>query len=87
MLEQGRLLRSGSPTDVFSDQRLSGKFKFTGEIVAMSREDLVYVITLLVCNSIVKVVATEEEARSFNLGDKLLISSKAFNPLLVKLAS
>ena len=86
MLEQGRLLRSGSPTDVFSDQRLSGKFKFTGEIVAMSREDLVYVITLLVCNNIVKVVATEEEAQSFKLGDKLLISSKAFNPLLVKLA-
>ena len=86
VLEQGRLLRSGSPTDVFSDQRLSGKFKFTGEIVAMSREDLVYVITLLVCNNIVKVVATEEEAQSFKLGDKLLISSKAFNPLLVKLA-
>jgi molybdate transport system ATP-binding protein len=87
VLEHGRLVRSGAPADVFSDQRLSGKFKLLGEIVAMAREDLVQVITLLVGNSIVKVVATDEEAQSLSLGDKVLISSKAFNPLLVKVAA
>jgi molybdate transport system ATP-binding protein len=84
VLEQGRVLRSGTPVEVFSDRRLSGKFKLLGEVVAMAREDLVQIITLLVGNSIVKVVATEEEAQSLKLGDKVLISSKAFNPLLVK---
>ncbi|WP_305045960.1 ABC transporter ATP-binding protein [Geoalkalibacter sp.] len=84
VMEHGQLKRSGAPIDVFSDRRLSGKFKLLGEIVAMAREDLVQVITLLVGNSIVKVVATEEEAKTLNLGDKVLIASKAFNPLLVK---
>ncbi len=87
VLEQGRLVRSGAPGDVFSDRRLSGKFKFVGEVVAMAQEDLVQIVTLLVGNSIVKVVATEEEGRQLKRGDKVLISSKAFNPLLVKVST
>ena len=70
---------------MFINQNLSGKFKFTGEVLKVSNEELISIVTVRIHTEVVKVVVQPEEAQNLNVGDKVLVVSKAFNPLLYKL--
>ncbi|MGD9489056.1 MAG: ATP-binding cassette domain-containing protein [Calditrichaceae bacterium] len=83
VIEKGSVIKSGSLTDVFMDKKLSGKFKFEGEIIEITREDVVFVVTVLIGNNLVKVIATDDEARELKIGGRVIVSSKAFNPILI----
>ncbi len=83
VIDRGKIIKSGKPADVFIEKKLSGKFKFEGEILEMQQDDVVHILTLSIGNNVVKVIATDEEARGLRIGDKVVISSKAFNPILM----
>ncbi|HTB52159.1 MAG TPA: ATP-binding cassette domain-containing protein [Ferruginibacter sp.] len=82
VIDKGKIIKEGSPTDVFSEQKISSKFKVTGEIIDIKKSDIVYIVSVLSANNIIKVIATEDEVRNFKVGQKVLIASKAFNPLI-----
>lgn len=86
ILENGRVVKSGNPAELFSEGSLSGKFKFIGRIVNIVPDDVIYILTVQIGSHIVKTVATQAEARSLKVGDKVVMASKAFNPVVVKLA-
>jgi len=83
IIEQGRIVRDGTPADVFSSNQSSGKFSFAGEVLAIEAADVVFAVTLLVGNQIIRVIATAAEAQLLKPGDRVTLMSKAFNPLLV----
>lgn len=83
ILENGTVRKSGPVSDVFIGKRFSGKFRFEAEVLQLERSDAIFIVTLSVGNHLAKVVATEEEAANISVGDVVLVSSKAFNPLLV----
>jgi len=85
VIDKGKITRSGNPADIFIDRKLSGKFKFEGKILELQKNDVVYIATISIGNNIVKVIASNEEARQFNIGDRVVVSSKAFNPILMKI--
>jgi len=85
MLKDGKIEKQGSPGDVFAKKNNSGKFQFVGEVLNIVREDVIYILTILIGNNIVKVVADESIANDLNIGDKVMVSSKAFNPIIQKL--
>ncbi|MBP9855319.1 MAG: ABC transporter ATP-binding protein [Candidatus Omnitrophica bacterium] len=85
ILEQGKIVRSGKPGDLFGEDTWSGKFKFVGHILQIQKEDFMSIITVQIGNSITKVVATEEEAHDWHSGDRVLVASKAFNPIISKI--
>jgi molybdate transport system ATP-binding protein len=82
ILDKGKILKEGKPNIVFSEQKISSKFKLIGEIIEIDKSDVIYVISVLSGNNIVKVVATEDEIADFKIGQKVLVASKAFNPLI-----
>lgn len=84
-LEDGRIINSGTPTQLFIEKETGGNFQFTGEVLSLSKEDVVYIVTVLIGKQIVKVVAEERSANQLNVGDKVLITAKAFNPIIQKL--
>ncbi|MDH5610215.1 MAG: ATP-binding cassette domain-containing protein [Cyclobacteriaceae bacterium] len=84
-LEKGRILRQGSPSEVFTHKNLSGKFQFTGHVVHLKQEDTIQIVSVLIDNHVIKVVATPEEVRGFAVGDKVIVASKAFNPMIRKI--
>jgi len=84
-LKNGVIFKEGTPEEVFIEKRISGKVKITGEVLKVEKEDIIYVLSIFTGNSIIKVVATEEEAKSIKVGDKVLIAIKAFNPVIFKL--
>ncbi len=85
VIEEGKVTRQGKPEVLFSNQQVSGKFQFTGEILNIQKEDIIYIISVLIGNNLVKVVADEREATLLSVGDKVLVASKAFNPIIQKL--
>lgn len=87
VLENGKINKKGRPDEVFSSRLVSGKFQFTGEILEIKKENFIYIVVVLIGNNIVKTIAMEEEITDLNIGDKVLIASKAFNPILTKIDS
>ncbi len=87
VLDNGKITNQGTPSEVFSNKHISGKFQFTGEIIRIEKEDVIYVVTVLIGNSMVKVVSEEKEIHQFSIGDKVLVASKAFNPIIQKIQS
>ena len=85
LLKNGQIERSGTPSEVFLSNNISGKYRFTGTIIEKTKNDVVHVIGVLVGNNLIKVIATEDEGDSLKLGDKVMVVSKAFNPLIIKL--
>ncbi|MFZ9004233.1 MAG: sulfate/molybdate ABC transporter ATP-binding protein, partial [Robiginitalea sp.] len=86
-LEQGTVLRQGSAEELFLRNKISGKFRFTGQVLNIEATGVVHIVTVLIQNQLVKVVAQEKEIRDLVVGDRVLVASKAFNPVLQKLDS
>jgi molybdate transport system ATP-binding protein len=85
LLKNGKIERSGTPSEVFLSNNISGKYRFTGTIIEKTKNDVVLVIGVLVGNNLIKVIATEDEGESLKIGDKVMVVSKAFNPLIMKI--
>ena len=85
VMEAGRIVQQGNPIDVFSAGQTSGKFRFTGEILAIEPMDIMFSLTVLVGNQIVRVVTMPDEAARLRLGERVMLVSKAFNPMVLKL--
>jgi molybdate transport system ATP-binding protein len=84
-IERGRLVRQGKPLEVFGELMVSGRIEFTGEVLAIERNDVVYAVSVLVGNRIVSVIATDEEIRALQIGAKVVLLSKAFQPMLQRI--
>lgn len=82
VISNGKIQQAGPPMYVFAEQKISSKFKLTGEIIEITKSDVVYIISLLSGSNIIKVIATEDEIATFRVGQKVLIASKAFNPII-----
>ncbi len=85
-LEAGQIIAQGTPDEIFIQKKVSGKFKFTGEVLKIEKEEIVYIVTALVHTNVVKVIAQTNEVKDLKVGDKVMLVSKAFNPMLYKLA-
>ncbi|MEJ2616114.1 MAG: ATP-binding cassette domain-containing protein, partial [Ignavibacteriaceae bacterium] len=84
-LNRGKITNEGIAAEVFKEKYISGKFRFTGDVLKIESDDVVYIVSVLVGNNIIKVIATQEEIENLKTGDKVMIVSKAFNPLIIKL--
>lgn len=84
VLDGGKIIKAGSPEKVFSPAEFSGKFKFPGEIIEIKKDQGMNVLTVLIGNNMVKVVATNEELRGMSVGSRIIVASKAFNPVIIK---
>lgn len=84
-LDKGRITRQGLPADIFLDEKISSKFKVTGEIIDIVKSDIVFIVSVLCANTVVKVIATAEEIAGLQTGQKVMVASKAFNPVILKM--
>lgn len=86
VLDNGKIVNQGTPEEVFINNRaLSGKFKFTGQVLKIEKQEVVHIVTVMIHNNIVKVVAQDSEIQDLNIGDEVMVASKAFNPIIYKI--
>lgn len=84
VLEKGQVVQSGAPTEVFLENHVSGKVKFSGHILAMAPDNGMVILNVQIGNTVIKMVVTQSEADSLFVGDRVLVAAKAFNPLIFK---
>lgn len=82
VIEHGRAVREGPPAEVFGAGQGGGKFRFAGEVLAIEPADVVFAVSVLVGNQIVRIIATADEAAQLKVGSRVMLLSKAFNPML-----
>lgn len=85
ILEEGKVIRQGAADEIFVNKRISGKFKFTGEVLRIEHQQVVCIVTVLIESDLVKVIVMESEIEDLKVGDKVMVASKAFNPVLYKI--
>jgi len=85
VLDHGKIIQKGIPAEVFSHKEVSGKFQFVGEIIKVEKQDVIYILSILIGHELVKVVADEQEVTKYAIGERVIVASKAFNPIIKKL--
>lgn len=85
-IENGVVTRSGKAEAVFSDNSISGKVQITGQIARIEKQDTINIVTVISGNNqIIKVIAFDSDLENLKLGDRVMVFSKAFNPIISKL--
>jgi molybdate transport system ATP-binding protein len=85
-IEHGSISLSGEPDKIFQNNQVSGKVQMTGSVARIEKFDTFYLITVITgMNQIVKVTAFENDVAELNEGDQVLVFSKAFNPIIMKI--
>lgn len=84
-LEEGKIIREGKPNEVFNLKEFNAKFQFTGTIIQIEKQDFLFILTVRIGKDLVKIVADESEGAQLTIGDKILVSAKAFNPIIHKI--
>ncbi|MBS1664944.1 MAG: ATP-binding cassette domain-containing protein [Bacteroidetes bacterium] len=83
VLEKGRIQKKGKVADVFHQDKASDKFKATGEIIDITTIDVACIISVLSGNSTIKIVVTPAEAALLHIGQKIIVTSQTFNPIIL----
>ncbi len=86
-LQNGSVTDDRNPDDVFAGNKIGSRLQLIGDVLKVEKGDVVDTVTLLVGNSPVKIAVCNNRKESFSPGDKALVISKAFNPIIQKLNS
>jgi molybdate transport system ATP-binding protein len=83
-LEAGRIAQDGTPAEVFLRRRFAGRLQLQAQVLDVRREDVVHVVSLLIGQDIIDVIASADEAAGLKPGDPVSLSAKAISPMLFK---
>ncbi len=83
VLDQGTIINDGNPKDVLLKTQGSQKFSFEGELLDITKVDVIYVAIVSIGQQLVEVVVSSDEARNLKIGQSVSVSTKAFAPMIV----
>lgn len=81
-LDKGQVIQDGTPSEILAGDSISGKFRITGEILRIHNDEIIDIIEVLAGDQLIQVVVDRSHAAQFRVGDKVLVISKAFNPIV-----
>ena len=84
VLENGKISRSGSASEIFLKSAGSQKFAFNAKVLEIKKRDAIFVASVLINRQICEVVLSSAEALGLRAGDTVVVSTKAFGVNLVK---
>lgn len=84
VLDEGKILRDGKAKDVLLKTSGSQKFSFRGELLEIYQADILNIAIVSIGEQLVKVVLDSKQAKEFEVGDLVTVSTKAFSPSIEK---
>jgi len=82
VMSNGKIVEDGKPKDILLKTKGSQKFSFEGELLDITKIDVINVAIVAIGQQIVEVVISEKEAQDLEIGQIVSVSTKAFNPNL-----
>ncbi|HDZ5095565.1 TPA: sulfate/molybdate ABC transporter ATP-binding protein [Campylobacter jejuni] len=87
-LKNGKIIKDFPKNEFFTHSNISAKLRLSGILLEIKKSDILVVLTLLLNQDIIKITLSEEEFlkdyQDIRIGDTLILSVKAFNPLILK---
>ncbi len=83
VLNQGHIIKDGTPKEVLLQTSGSQKFTFEGELLDLLQAGVVNIAVVSIGQQLVEVVITGSQAKSLILGQRVRVSTKAFAPTLI----
>lgn len=85
-ISNGAIVKQGNPSEVFRTNTISGKVQITGRISAIAQHETLYVVTVVsTSGQIIQVLAMPNDIQDLCIGSSVMVYTKAFNPLIMKL--
>lgn len=84
-MKDGRIVRTGTPEEIFLKTSGSQKFSFAGKVVDLQARDGVKVAVVAIGSQLCEVVLSNAEADGLQVGDEVKTGAKAFNITLRKI--
>ncbi|MEF3255274.1 MAG: ABC transporter ATP-binding protein [Deferribacterales bacterium] len=84
IIDDGKIIKYGTPQSIFLDKQLTPKFSFTGFILDIVKTDVAYITIVAIGENLVQVLATEDDFKNLSVGDKVYVANKGFNPIIKK---
>ncbi len=85
MLDNGRIVSDGTPSDTLLKSSGSAKLAFEGELIEIVRADVIYIAIVAIGQQIVEVVVGAKLAANLRSGDRVRVSTKAFGAGIEKI--
>ncbi|MCE7159225.1 sulfate/molybdate ABC transporter ATP-binding protein [Campylobacter coli] len=86
-LSDGKIIKDARTNEFFTSSNLSAKLRLSATLLEIKKSDILVILTLLLNQDIIKITLSEEEFlksyKDVKIGDTLLLSIKAFNPIIV----
>ena len=82
VLNYGQIINDGSPKEILLKTKGSQKFSFEGELLDIIKVDVIHVAIVAIGQQLVEVVVAKDEIESLKIGQKVSLSTKAFNPTI-----
>ncbi|HEF7977867.1 TPA: sulfate/molybdate ABC transporter ATP-binding protein [Campylobacter jejuni] len=87
-LKNGKIIKDFPKNEFFTHSSISAKLCLSTTLLEIKKSDILVVLTLLLNQDIIKITLSEEEFlkayQDIKIGDTLILSVKAFNPLILK---
>lgn len=87
VLKNGKIIKDDKPINIFIEEKIASSFKFNAAVIDIKQDNLLSVLTLQFGSNIVQSIISKEEAKKLKIGDSVLITSKAFNPIIQKIST
>ena len=81
-LHQGKIIKDANAKEVLMQTNGSQKCSLNGEVLAIEKRDVEYVVTVAIGKQIVEVVLSEEEAKPLQVSHPIKLSTKALSPFV-----
>ncbi|MBP2834130.1 ATP-binding cassette domain-containing protein [Aquimarina sp. U1-2] len=85
VLDQGKIIKSGTPTDIFTPRHMDTKFYCTGEIVDIAYEQVSCKITILQGANLTQMFVKKSDIVNIRIGDMVQVISNSFDPIIQKI--
>lgn len=85
ILNFGEIINDGTPKDILLKTKGSQKFSFEGELLDIVKVDVIRIAIVAIGQQLVEVVVGKNEIENLTIGQKVSVSTKAFNPIIQKL--
>lgn len=86
-LKNGQIIKDTPTNEFFNASNISAKLRLSAILLEIKKSDILVVFTLLLGREFIKITLSEEEYlkhyKNSKIGDTLLLSIKAFNPLII----
>jgi len=84
LLSEGKIKSVGKPKDVLFSRRESPKFSLNGIVLEKEIAEYACILSVAVGSEVVQVVVPRDQEKEFKPGDRVLLSTKAFVPIVRK---